>query len=157
MNNLINRDFHECIGKIVPFEVNDDFRLGNSLLDRIPTTMVQDLQEITEKQEIEYLDASLFYSKLRFNVEETKVNLIETMLIKDKDYWGLYDLYTETEPFNKLPKLTLYTYVRNLVNKPILKTEYDKINSDIKSIKKSMKALKKKKYKKTHGKYYVNF
>jgi len=158
MNNLLTRDFHETVGKVIPVEMNDDIRLGNALLDRIPTTMVQDLKEEDEpEEEIECIDARNLYSQLRFNVGDTKVNLIETILIKNKDYWALYDLYQETPPWNKLPKLSLYTYVRRLVNEPLLKTEYEKINSDIKSIKKSMKRLEKKKYKKTEGKYNINF
>lgn len=158
MNNLLTREFHEVIGKVIPVEMNEDIRLGNALLDRIPTTIVQDLQEEEEEEvECECIDARELYNQLRFNVGETKVNLIENILIQNKDYWSLYDLYLETPPWNKLPKLSLYTYVRRLVNKPLIKTEYEKINNDIKSIKKSMKALKKKKYKKTEGKYSINF
>lgn len=157
MNNLITRDFHEVIGRVIPVEMNEDIRLGNSLLDRIPTTMIQDLEEMGEQEPNNYIDESELYSQLRFNVAETKVNLIETILINNKDYWALYDLYLDTTPFNKLPKLSLYTYVRKLVNKPIIKSEYEKINNDIKSIKKSMKALKKKEYKKTRGKYSIKF
>ena len=45
MNNLITRDFHEAIGKVITIEMNDDVRLGNALLDKIPTTQVQDLKD----------------------------------------------------------------------------------------------------------------
>lgn len=153
MNNLITRDFHEAIGKVIPIEMNDDVRLGNALLDKIPTTQVQDLKD----NNINTIEVSDLYTLLRFNVAETKVKLIEKMLIETHDYWGLFDMYVDVPPYDKLPKLSLYAFVRGLVGKPMLKGEYQKINSDIKSIKKSMKALEKKNYKKTKGKYNVKF
>ena len=157
MNNLLTRDFHECVGKVIPVEMNEDLRLGNSLLDRIPTTQVQDF--ITEQKEngITHITISDLYTKLRFNVAETKVKMIEQMLIENKDYWGLFDMYENVDPYNKLPKLSLYSFCRGLVGNPMLKSEYSKINQDIKSIKKSMKALEKKNYKKKNGSYNVKF
>tara|TARA_R100001015_G_C4624726_1_gene182964 strand:+ start:482 stop:964 length:483 start_codon:yes stop_codon:yes gene_type:complete len=159
MNNLLTRDFHEALGKVIPVEMNDDLRLGNSLLDRIPTTQVQDLGINPQQEEgdIRSIDVSDLYTQLRFNVAETKVKLIEQLLIDTKDYWGLYDMYQDVPPYDKLPKLSLYAFCRGLVGKPMLKSEYQKINNDIKSIKKSMKALEKKNYKKTNGKYNVKF
>jgi len=159
MNNLITRDFHEALGKIIPVEMNEDIRLGNALLDRIPTTQVQDMGIKTEEKEgdIRNIDVSNLYTQLRFNVADTKFKLIEKLLIENQDYWGLYDMYQDVEPYNKLPKLSLYSFCRGLVNKPVLKSEYQKINQDIKSIKKSMKALEKKNYKKINGKYNVKF
>lgn len=158
MNNLLTRDFHETLGKVIPVEMNEDIRLGNALLDRIPTTQVQDLGFDTEKtSDIKCVDAEEFYTQLRFNVADTKINLIEQMLIEKKDYWGLYDMYNKVEPYDKLPKLSVYSFCRGLVGKPVLKSEYQKINQDIKSIKKSMKALEKKNYKKSNGKYNVKF
>lgn len=159
MNNLLTREFHECLGKVLPVEMNEDIRLGNALLDRIPTTQVQDLGINAKEKEgdIRKIDVSDLFTQLRFNVPETKILLIEKLLIEEKDYWGLFDLYTEIEPYKRLPKLSLYTFVRNLVNKPVLKTEYTKINNDIKSIKKSMKALEKKRYKKQSGQFNVKF
>lgn len=160
MNNLITRDFHEVIGRVIPFEMNEDIRLGNALMDRIPTTQVQDLG--IEEENTKSVDMSEFYNKLRFILpqkeeKQDSLILIEKMLIQNKDYWGLYDLFNEIEPYDKLPKLSVYSFCRNLVKKPILKNEYQKINQDIKSIKKSMKALEKKNFKKNNGKFNVKF
>ena len=44
MNNLINRDYHEAIGRVVKFEVNNDLQLGNSLLPRIPYNMIGEME-----------------------------------------------------------------------------------------------------------------
>jgi len=61
MNNLINRDYHEVIGRVVQIEINNDLQLGNSLLPRIPFNMIgemenQKIQEIDEDRPISLSD-----------------------------------------------------------------------------------------------------
>jgi hypothetical protein len=151
MNNLINRDYHECIGFIIPIEMNEDIRLGNALLDKIPFNQVEEVEEVEVEDD--------YYSQLQFNTpNKDNTNVMEKILIEQKNYWGLYQMYLNTEPFKRLPKLSLYSFVRSLVGKPVMKSEYTKINNDIKSIKKSMKQIKKKsKMKKNTGDYSCNF
>ena len=97
MNSLFSRDFHEVIGKVIEIDMNDNIRLGNNLLDRIPFS--QDFKK--EEEDINNIDVSDFYTQLRFNIAETKEILIEKLLIDSKDYWGLYDLYCDVPPYNK--------------------------------------------------------
>ena len=54
MNNLINRDYHEVIGKIIKFEMNDDLRLGQELLSKIPYNYIGEQEEIFKNEESEY-------------------------------------------------------------------------------------------------------
>lgn len=151
MNSLINRDYHECIGLVIPIEMNEDIRLGNALLDKIPFNQVEEVEEV------ELVDD--YFSKLQFNTPNyDNTNMMEKILIEQKNYWGLYQMYLNTEPFKRLPKLSLYSFVRSLVGKPVMKSEYTKINNDVKAIKKSMKQIKKKtKMKKQTGDYCCNF
>ena len=145
MNNLLTREFHEAVGRVIPVEMNDDIALGQSLMDRIPSMEVDSEMNpihIEEEEKVEEIDN--LYSKLNFDLPNSKIGLIETILIGNKDYWGLYELYTDISPYNKLPKLSLYSFVRGLIGRPVSKNEYTKINSDIKSIKKSMRQLKDK-------------
>lgn len=151
MNSLINREYHECIGAVIPIEMNEDIRLGNALLDKIPFNQVEEAEVVETEED--------FYTQLQFNTPNKEdTNMMEKILIEQKNYWGLYQMYLKTEPFKRLPKLSLYSFVRSLVGKPVLKSEYTKITNDIKSIKKSMKQLKKKtKMKKQNGDYCCNF
>ena len=155
MNTLFSRDFHEVFGKVIEIDMNNDIRLGNNLLDKIPF-FSQDFKK--EEEDINNIDVSDFYTQLRFNIAETKEILIEKLLIDAKDYWGLYHLYCDVPPYDKLPKLSLYAFCRGLVGKPVLKGEYKKINQDEKTIKKYMKSIEiNKNYKKTNGKFEISF
>lgn len=162
MNNLLTRNFHETIGRVIQFEMNDDIALGQALMDRIPSQVVdKELNPIKEEEETTAEDIAVekLYSKMNFNLPDTKFGLIEKILINEKDYWSLFELYNDVEPYNKLPKMSLYTFVRNLVGKPLTKAEYQKINNDVKSIKKSMKQIKNKteKMKKNRGNFTCDF
>lgn len=151
MISLVNREYHECIGVVIPVEMNEDIRLGNALLDKIPFNQVEEVKEE------EVVDD--YFNQLQFNTpNKDKTNMMEKILIQQKNYWGLYQMYLQTEPFKRLPKLSLYSFVRSLVGKPVMKKEYNKINNDIKAIKKSMKQIEKKtKMKKQNGEYCCNF
>ena len=54
MNNLINRDYHEAIGKVIKVEINNDLQLGNSLLHRIPYNMVGEMENQKIQKESRY-------------------------------------------------------------------------------------------------------
>ena len=51
MNNLLTRDFHEAIGDIIKVEMNDDLRLGNSLMNKIPYNQVEEVEEENKRKE----------------------------------------------------------------------------------------------------------
>jgi len=164
MNNLINRDFHEVIGKIVKFEMNEDLRLGQELLSKIPYNYIGEQEEIFKNQTTE--DNPLAMSeeelkklipKVNFNLPETTLKLVEKSFIDSQQYWELYDLYEDTYPFSQLPKMTLYTYCRNCCGLPMTDEENKKIKQDMKTINKSMKLIKKKQMKKEKGVYNINF
>lgn len=162
MNILTTRDYHEVIGDIIPMDIPEDLSLGNSLLPRIPQQ--QELicnEEEEEKQtsvkltKIEIMD---LLPRINFNLpEEPDARLIEKMLISQGDYWGLYSIYKDQYPFKLLNSFVLYGYCRTLVNKPLTKGEYNKIQNDIRCIKKQSKIIEKRKLKKNKGKYRVEF
>ena len=164
MNNLINRDYHEVIGKIIKFEMNDDLRLGQELLSKIPYNYIGEQEEIFKNEESEYNplamteeELSKLIPKLNFNLPETKLKLIEKIYIENNEYWELYELYEDTYPFSQLPKMTLYNYCRNCCGLPMTEEENRKIKQDLKSINKSMKQLNNKKIKKEKGVFNIDF
>ena len=53
MNTLFSRDFHEVFGKVIEIDMNNDIRLGNNLLDKIPF-FSQDFKK--EEEDINNID-----------------------------------------------------------------------------------------------------
>jgi len=166
MNNLINRDYHEAIGSVIPVQLNKELQLGNSLLSKIPHNAVEDAKnmaiEKTENPNKMTLDEiKKLIPKLNYNLPEEKeeTKLMERIFIDTHNYWGLYEIYINKYPYNLVNPFVIYTYCRNLCGKPMTKNEYTKITMDLKSIKKSIKHIEQKdiKYKKKAGSYKVDF
>jgi hypothetical protein len=163
MNNLINRNYHETIGSIFKIEMNDDLRLGNALIDRIPYNMIEQIEEDNERKKDNPLLVSdeecrdLIY-KVNFNLPQENMKFTEKLFVDTRDYWGLYNFYRcNIYPMNRLDKFTLYSVCRQICKIPITKTEHSQIKTDLKVIKKSMKLLENKKLKKKGGNYKVDF
>ena len=163
MNNLLNRNFHEAIGECIRVEMNDDLRLGNYYMDRIPYNMVGEIEEENEKKKENPLLVSddecreLIY-RVGFNMPNDYRNFVEKLFIEAKDHWKLYYYYiNNVDIYKRMDKFNVYSYCRNICGKPITSTEHKKIRDDLKSIKKSMNILKKKKMKKINGEYRVDF
>jgi len=163
MNNLINHEFHETIGNIIKVEVNDDIRKGQELSQRIPYNYISEMENnfksITEDNPLGMNEEDLIklIPRLNFNLPESNYRLMEKTLIENQDYFNLFDLFSTYDIYKNMNKFTLYSYCRNLCNKPILEKEYKKINQDLKLIKKSMKQINKKQLKKNTGKYNIVF
>lgn len=163
MNNLLTRDFHEAIGDIIKVEMNDDLRLGNSLMNKIPYNQVEEVQDENKRKEENPLQVSeeecrdLVY-KIAFNQPETQLKYVENLFIKSKNYMGLYYYYKHNVyPYNRMDNFALYTFCRTICGKGMTQVEHKKIRDDLKSIKKSMDLLKKKAKKKQNGSYNVKF
>ena len=159
MNNLINRDYHETIGRVVKFEINNDLQLGNSLLPRIPYNMVgemenQKIQKIDEDKPIALCDDELekLIPRLNFNLPECNYKLMEKKFIDEKDYWNMYELLNTYDDYKAMGKFAVYVYARELCNCPMEDAEYKKINNDVRTLKKCMKQLKNKNEKKNKKK-----
>ena len=155
MNNLINRDYHEVIGRVVQIEINNDLQLGNSLLPRIPFNMIgemenQKIQEIDEDRPISLSDDEIekLLPRLNFHVPESSYKLMEKKFIDEQDYWNMYELLNTYDDYKNMGKFATYVYARELCNLPVLENEYKKINNDVRTIKKCMKQLKNKNDKK---------
>ena len=163
MNILVNRDYHEVIGEIIPIDIPEDLRLGNSLLDRIPQitefTEGNDIDdEIKTKINMGEDEIKSLLPRLNFNLpEEMEGKMMEKIFISQGDYWGLYELYKTKYPFSLLNSYVLYSYCRTLVKNPITKADYNKISSDIKTINRQKKIIEKKKWKKNKGNYNLHF
>ena len=155
MNNLINRDYHEAIGKVIKVEINNDLQLGNSLLHRIPYNMVgemenQKIQKIDEDKPIALSDDELdkLIPRLNFNLPECNYKLMEKKFIDEQDYWNMYELLNTYDDYKAMGKFAVYVYARELCNCPMEDAEYKKINNDVRTLKKCMKQLKNKNEKK---------
>jgi len=164
MNNLINRDYHETIGKIIKFEVNEDLQRGNQYLDRIPYNYIGEMEEQlkrkpTEDTPLQMTDEQIsgLYPRLCFNLPNNEFNMMESKFIDEKDHWNLMELLEKYPQYSGMSKMTLYSFCRNLCNNPITNEERKKINTDLKVIKKSMKHLNNKSVKKKQGNFKVDF
>ena len=159
MNNLINRDYHEAIGRVVKIEINNDLQLGNSLLPRIPFNMIgemenQKIEKIDDDKPIALSDNELeqLIPRLNFNLPECNYKLMEKKFIDEKDYWNMYELLNTYDSYKNMGKFATYVYARELCNCPIEDAEYKKINNDVRTIKKCMKQIKNKNQKKNKNK-----
>jgi len=139
ISNIQNREYHEVFNFINP-PLTKSFQLGNSLKDRIPYNQVQELEELNKLEKSNTLDYDEYCDllpKLNFNIGDTNMKFISQTLIKQKNYFDMYELLLRTPPFNTLPPLQLYTYCRNICNKPISEKEFNKINADMNILKKN--------------------
>ena len=158
MNQLVNRDYHETIQKIIPVNVNSDFRTGDYYLSKIPYNQVEEMKNTKKDLNKVSLDEmKILLPKLNFNLPDSNFKLMEKYYVDNGDYWGLYDFLINKYPFNLMSKYALYKYCRNLVNKPMTPNEITKIKLDIKAIDKSMKAIKQKIMKKNKQRVEVKF
>jgi len=163
MNNILNRNFHEIIGPIIKFEINEDLRLGNELVHRIPYNYIGEQEEVFKNQTdhnplaMTEHDLKKLIPKLNFNLPETKLRLMEKKFIDNQDYWSLYELLKDMHPYNLTNDFAVYSYCRSMCRLPIMADEYKRINQDLKSLKKSMKKIKSKSMKKLHGNYEIKF
>jgi len=163
MNNILNRDFHETVGHIIKIEINDDLRLGNELVNRIPYNYIGEQEQLfktqTDLNPLAMSEEELknLIPKLNFNLPDTKLRLMEKKFIDNQDYWSLYELIKDMHPYNLTNNFAVYSYCRSLCRLPLMADEYKKINQDLKSLKKSMKKIKNKNMKKLHGKYEIKF
>jgi len=163
MNNILNRNFHEIIGPIIKFEINEDLRLGNELVHRIPYNYIGEQEEVFKNQTdhnplaMTEHDLKKLIPKLNFNLPETKLRLMEKKFIDNQDYWSLYELIKDMHPYNLTNDFAVYSYCRSMCRLPLMADEYKRINQDLKSLKKSMKKIKNKSMKKLHGNYEIKF
>lgn len=163
MNDLLTRDYHEVVGGILKVEMNEDFRLGTQLLDRIPYNYIGEQEEnfknISDYNPLAMTEEELkgLIPKLNFNLPDTKLRLVEKKFIDNKNYWELFDLYKGEYPYNLMNDMGLYSFCRQLVGLPITNEEYVKIRSDMKAIKKNMKHIQSKQTKKKKGVYSIDF
>lgn len=135
ISNIQNREYHEVFNFISP-PLTKSFQLGNSLKDRIPYNQVE--EDIEKKtNELKYTEYCDLLPKLNFNIGDTKMKFISQTLVKQKNYYDMYQLLIRTPPFNTLPPLQLYTYCRNTCNKPITEKEFNRINADMNILKKN--------------------
>tara|TARA_Y100001972_G_scaffold127034_1_gene182608 strand:- start:3513 stop:4004 length:492 start_codon:yes stop_codon:yes gene_type:complete len=163
MNNLLMRDFHECLGEVIKVDMNEDIRLGNYYMDKIPFNMVKEVEEENKKKIENPLLVSddecleLIY-RCGFTMPDDNRNYVEKLFIEAKDYWRLYYYYiNNVDVYKKMDKFNVYSFCRNMCGKPISATEHKKIRDDLKSIKKSMNLLRKKKMNKKNGDFTVDF
>lgn len=161
MNIILERDYHEVIGKVIKFEMNEDMRLGQELLNRIPYNFIGE-QEKIKKEDYNPLAMSEtelqeLIPRMNFNLPDTNLRFMEKQFIENKDYWSLFDLLKNEHPYNLTNDFSVYTYCRALCGMEVSVEEHRKINQDLKTLKKGMKLLNKKKIKKEKGVYSVNF
>ncbi len=154
MNNLFNREYHEAVIYLDP-EVSKSIKLGNSLLERIPTNNIDNKKE--NPYELKEEDLIKLAPKLNFNMPETDLKFYEKKLINEKNYFDLMELVKTQYPFNKLEPIHLYAYCRKLCDVPMKKAEYEKIRRDMKAIKKACKNFNTKQMKKSNLKTTVKF
>jgi len=163
MNIILDRDYHEVVGKIIKFEMNNEMRLGQELLNRIPYNYIGEQEELFKKQgdynplAMSDTDLEALIPKLNFNLPDTKLRLMEKKFIENKDYWNLFELIKDEHPYNLTNDFAVYSYCRSMCRLPIMADEYKRINQDLKSLKKSMKKIKSKSMKKLHGNYEIKF
>lgn len=163
MNDLLTRDYHEVIGDIIKIDMNQDFRLGSILLDRIPYNYIGEQEELfknkTEDNPLAMSEDELkkLIPKLNFNLPDTKLRFIEKKLIEEKNYMDLMELYKDEYPYKNMDLIHLYSYCRTLIGNPISSEEYSKIRQDLKSIKRNMKKIESKQMKKKNGVYSLDF
>tara|TARA_R110002020_G_scaffold165110_3_gene352426 strand:- start:5886 stop:6377 length:492 start_codon:yes stop_codon:yes gene_type:complete len=163
MNIILDRDYHEVVGKIIKFEMNNEMRLGQELLNRIPYNYIGEQEELFKKQgdynplAMSDTDLEALIPKLNFNLPDTKLRLMEKRFIEKKDYWNLFELIKDEHPYNLTNDFAVYTYCRALCGMPVSPEEHRKINQDLKTLKKGMKQINKKKIKKENGVYSINF
>ena len=50
MNIILDRDYHEVVGKLIKFEMTDEMRLGQELLSRIPYNYIEEQEEMFKKK-----------------------------------------------------------------------------------------------------------
>lgn len=139
ISNIENREYHEIFNYISP-PLTKSFQLGNSLKDRIMYNQIEELEElkkIEKSNKLNYDEYCELLPKLNLNIGDTNTKFISQHLIKIKDYNTMYQLLLQTPPFNNLPALQLYTYCRNICNKPISEKEFNKINADMNLLKKN--------------------
>jgi len=163
MNDLLTRDYHEVIGDIIKIDMNQDFRLGSILLDRIPYNFIGEQEELfknkTEDNPLAMSEDELkkLIPKLNFNLPDTKLRFIEKKLIEEKNYMDLIELYKDEYPYKNMDSIHLYSYCRTLIGNPISSEEYSKIRQDLKSIKRNMKKIESKQMKKKNGVFSIDF
>jgi len=163
MNDLLTRDYHEVIGDIIKIDMNQDFRLGSILLDRIPYNYIGEQEELfknkTEDNPLAMSEDELkkLIPKLNFNLPDTKLRFIEKKLIEEKNYMDLMELYKDEYPYKNMDLIHLYSYCRTLIGNPISSEEYSKIRQDLKSIKRNMKKIESKQMKKKNGVFSIDF
>ncbi len=147
ISNIHNREYHEVFNFIDP-PITKSFQLGNSLKDRILYNQIEELEKINKTEKSNQLDYDEYLDllpRLNFNIGDTNMKFISQTLIKDKNYYEMYELLLRTPPFNTLPPLQLYTYCRNICGKPINQKEFNKINADKKILKKNTEKYEKMK------------
>ena len=166
MEKMINRQYHETIGNIIPIELPKDIILGNSLLDKIPKKnnlpnegRIYNGEDNKNKSiPLTQTDIIKLLPKLNFNLpQEKECKMMEKIFISNRDYWNLYHLLRSQSPFDKLSKFVLYRYCRTLVNKPITNAEYIRITNDLKAIKRYSRDIEKNLFKIRNGKYNLYF
>lgn len=155
IDKIQNREYHEIFNYINP-PLTKSFQLGNKLKDRILYNQVE--EDIEKKtNELKYEEYCDLLPRLNFNIGDTKTKFISQTLIKNKNYIDMYELLLRSPPFDTLPPLQLYTYCRNICNKPITEKEFNKINADRNILKKNTEKYEIMKPKFKNCKSQINF
>ena len=147
ITNIENRNYHEVFNYINP-PLTKSFQLGNELKDRILFNQVEEvlkIKKLEDTNKLTYDDYCDLLPKLNFNIGDTNMKFMSQSLIKDKNYYDMYELLVRTEPYNNLQPLQLYTYCRNICGKPINEKEFNKINADMNILKKNTEKYEKNK------------
>tara|TARA_R110000824_G_scaffold44910_2_gene130309 strand:+ start:49 stop:597 length:549 start_codon:yes stop_codon:yes gene_type:complete len=160
------RDIHEAVEYMFKETKPVQLSLAEEYGDKLCYITGPDLEGLDEtrgKRECGMIveeNIDNLYEKMDYilnpDCEEYNITALQNMYITTKNYTGLMLLLKKQYPWNLVDDYSLYTHCRNMVGRPITKSELSKIKYDMGALKKFYKK-EDKKMKKKKGKYTIEF
>ena len=166
MERLNNKKYHEVVGDIIKPNISKSFAIGNKYINKVPGMDVlncdwagYDFADMSDTKSTKLSEETLqeLFFKTNLNIGDTNERIVETMLIKNKDYNTLMEIYKTRYPFSLLPQFALYTYCRSLCNKKLKKKDFDKIYSDLDFLENVTQTIEDNTFKKENVKVEIIF
>ena len=140
-----DKKLHEALNNDLVFlDKPTSYKIFDYYSNKIPTNIIGNIESKKIKKNVNKIiltdqEIQNLFEKTNLNIgKDTTIGFYEKMLIKERNYFGLFDLLKKKYPYNKQDNFLVYSYARSLCNKSLKQKDYEKINSDINYLEKKM-------------------
>jgi len=140
-----DKKFHEALkNDLILLDKPKSYKIFDYYSNKIPTNIIGNIESNINKKKTNQKiltddEIQKLFEKTNLNIgKDNTFGFYEKMLIKEKNYFGLFDLLKKKYPYNKQDNFLVYTYAKKLCGKSLKQKDYEKINSDINYLEKKM-------------------